>query len=81
MSVTNAALNRQQRKSLRMHERILTATINSLSQHGYAATSISEVLDAAGISRGTLQHHFPKKEDLITAAAERLMKRSLSLII
>jgi AcrR family transcriptional regulator len=32
--------------------------------HGYAATSVSDILDACGVSRGALYHHFPSKEDI-----------------
>jgi AcrR family transcriptional regulator len=31
---------------------------------GYAATSVSDILDACGVSRGALYHHFPSKEDI-----------------
>ncbi len=31
----------------------------------------------AGFSKGALQHHFPSKEDLITATANRLLQRTI----
>jgi AcrR family transcriptional regulator len=34
------------------------------TERGYSATSITDILDATGISRGALYHHFPSKEDI-----------------
>ncbi len=71
---------RQKAKSLQMHNTIVDAVVDCLNKHGYAATSISRVLEQADVSRGALQHHFRSKEDLIAATAEHLMHRSLAVM-
>ena len=38
--------------------------------NGYEATAISAVLDAAGVSRGALYHHFESKEALFEAVLQ-----------
>jgi AcrR family transcriptional regulator len=48
---------------------------------GYADTSISRVADRAGVSKGALQHHFPSKEDMMTATAEWLLGNATFLHI
>nr|WP_240945389.1 TetR family transcriptional regulator [Rhodococcus sp. HNM0569] len=49
---------------------MLEATIDCLAEHGWAATTVAVVAARAGVSRGATQHHFPTREDLITAALE-----------
>lgn len=70
-------LNKQQEKSLRAQESICEAAIQSLYEVGYSDTTLNKVAEIAGLSKGALQHHFPSKEDLITATADRLLSRSV----
>lgn len=41
-------------------------------QQGYSATSISDIVAACGISKGSLYHHFESKEALAVAALNRV---------
>jgi AcrR family transcriptional regulator len=45
------------------------------AEHGYEDTSIEAVLREAGVSRGSLYHHFASKEALFEAAAEEVETR------
>ena len=47
---------------------LLEATLQCLGRDGYAATSISSIIEEAGVSRGALLHHYPTKNELIAAA-------------
>ena len=69
--------NKQQEKSLRAQDAICEAAIKLLYEVGYGDTTLLKVADIAGFSKGALQHHFPNKEDLITAAADKLLQRSM----
>ena len=42
------------------------------AERGYEDTSIEAVLREAGVSRGSLYHHFPSKEALFEAVAEEV---------
>lgn len=42
----------------------------SFTERGYAATSIDDVIQRAGVARGALYHHFPGKEALFRAVYE-----------
>src|SRR6266849_2923278 len=42
----------------------------NFTQHGYAATSIDDSIQQAGVARGALYHHFPGKEALFRAVYE-----------
>lgn len=56
-----------------MRDALLDATIESLVEVGYAATSARGVAKRAGVSQGAQQHYFPSKAELIDAAFTRLM--------
>src|SRR6478752_8378375 len=49
---------------------LLEVTIDCLAELGWGATTVSLVAQRARVSRGATQHHFPTREDLITAALE-----------
>ncbi len=65
------------RRAREARARIVRAVIASLDENGYAETSIAKVQARAGVSRGALTHHFPSKEDLMAATAERLLDTAL----
>lgn len=60
----------KQDRSRATRQRLLEATIDCLAERGWAAATVAVVAERAGVSRGAAQHHFPTREDLITAALE-----------
>ncbi|HRX39334.1 MAG: TetR/AcrR family transcriptional regulator [Amphiplicatus sp.] len=60
-----------------MRGRICDAATVRLSRAGYHRMTIQDVVKKAAISTGALQHHFPTKEALVIAVAERLLSRSV----
>ena len=73
----SAAVSRQREKSDAMRGRICDAATVRLSRAGYHRMTIQDVVKKAAISTGALQHHFPTKEALVIAVAERLLSRSV----
>jgi len=65
----------QQQRREATRARLIDATITTLVEHGYAATSTSRVLEVAGMSVGGMYRHFPTLLDLVVAAAEEVRKR------
>lgn len=50
---------------------MLEAAIDAFGRDGYAGTNLRALADTAGVSLGTLTHHFPSKHELfVTAHAE-----------
>src|SRR3954467_11454663 len=49
---------------------LLAIATRMFAEHGYEDTSIEAVLREAGVSRGSLYHHFASKEVLFEAVAE-----------
>jgi len=61
---------RTARRSVR--DRLTDAAESCLRAKGIRATTVSEVAEAAGVSRGWLYRHFPDKASLLGAAIVRL---------
>jgi AcrR family transcriptional regulator len=55
-------------------ERLLREGLRLFASQGFAATTVGEIEEAAGLQprRGALYRHFPSKEALLEAAAARL---------
>jgi AcrR family transcriptional regulator len=49
---------------------LIAVATRMFAERGYEDTSIEAVLQEAGVSRGSLYHHFPSKEALFEAVAE-----------
>lgn len=50
-------------------QRLIAAALDAIAEVGYAATSISEITQRAGLSHGMIHSHFKNKETLIAEAA------------
>ncbi|MEU7905447.1 TetR/AcrR family transcriptional regulator [Actinoplanes sp. NPDC049118] len=49
---------------------LLTVAREIFGRDGYAATSLTVVVDVAGVTKGALYHHFKSKQDLFRAVYE-----------
>jgi AcrR family transcriptional regulator len=56
-------------------EQLLAAATQAFARGGFAATSLDDIAQAAGISRVLLYRHFDSKTDLYLAVLDRAMKR------
>ena len=59
-------------------DRILDAAEHLVIENGFAATSVDQVLEAAGTSKGAFFHHFDSKRDLGRALVERYVAADLA---
>ncbi|MER2134444.1 MAG: TetR/AcrR family transcriptional regulator [Arthrobacter sp.] len=63
--------------------RILTATLECISRHGYEATRLRDVSEVSGASIGVIQHYFGTREQLLgealAYASGQLMEHFASL--
>jgi len=71
-----ATPGKQETKSLRTRNAVCEATVKCLVDFGYGETTLSRVVERAGVSNGALLHHFPSKEHLMTATAQYLFSRT-----
>ncbi len=77
MSSTSATRRTQEQRREETRGKLLDATIASLVEVGYAATTTRRVAELAGVSVGAQSHHFPHRVDLVAAAVEQLTERRL----
>lgn len=50
-------------------EKLLNAALAVIRTKGYSATTVDDLCEAAGVTKGAFFHHFKSKEDLAVAAA------------
>jgi AcrR family transcriptional regulator len=51
-------------------QQLVEATIDSLAKRGYSETTLADVADGAGLSRGIVNFHFESKEKLLIATLQ-----------
>src|SRR5437763_816587 len=59
-------LTREEKKA-QTRERLIDAAATVFAEKGFAATSLDEVADAAGLTKGAVYSNFENKEDLVRA--------------
>lgn len=70
----------QEQRRSETRARILDATIASLVEDGYAATTLRAVAARAGVSSGAMTHHFPRRVDLVGAAVEAVTEQRIAVL-
>ncbi|HET9171887.1 MAG TPA: TetR/AcrR family transcriptional regulator [Actinospica sp.] len=70
----------QQDRSRATRQRLLEAAIECLAELGWAGSTVAVVAERAGVTRGALQHHFPTREDLFTAAIEHVADERIAFL-
>lgn len=53
-------------------QQLIDATLDSLAKRGFAATTMADVADGAGLSRGIVNFHFESKANLLSATLQYL---------
>jgi TetR/AcrR family transcriptional regulator, cholesterol catabolism regulator len=56
-------------------ERLYESAIELIAEHGYAGTTVDEIVARAGVAKGTVYYHFKSKAELVTALLEDGLKR------
>lgn len=67
-------------KGERTRERILDIAYDAIVQKGFAATSIEELVEAAGITKSGFFYHFRDKNDLARQLFERFLNEDNALL-
>jgi len=58
-------------------QEFLDAAQTLFYEQGYDQTSVNDILNAVGVSKGTFYHYFKSKEELLDALAERVARQGL----
>jgi AcrR family transcriptional regulator len=65
----------QEQRTDAMRARLLDATLDIISEEGWAQTSTQKICKRAGVSRGAQTHHFPTRDSLLIAAVREIVGR------
>jgi AcrR family transcriptional regulator len=71
----NPTRRQQSQRTAATRASVLEATVELLTENGYAGTSTRLAADRAGVSLGALQHHFRTKAELSVEAMRYVTKR------
>jgi len=69
-SAAAVPLGRRQRRRAETRERIFAAALQLFAEHGFTATTVEEITEAADVGKGTFFNYFRSKEDVLGALAE-----------
>ena len=61
-------------------ENVLTVSAKLFLEKGFDKTSIQDIAEAAGISKGAIYHHFKSKDEIIRAVTENQTKTTKSML-
>ncbi|WP_315095331.1 TetR/AcrR family transcriptional regulator [uncultured Cellulomonas sp.] len=52
---------------------VTRAAVDLFSTQGYANTSVQQIVEAAGVTKGAMYHYFESKDDLLFSIYERML--------
>src|SRR5688500_648948 len=61
------------KKTVNIQEELQRVSVELFSTQGYAKTSVQQIVDAAGVTKGALYHYFSSKDDLLFDIYDRLL--------
>lgn len=68
-------LDRRQRRSLQIRERLFRAALNVFAETGFAESTVEDITNAADVGKGTFFNYFPSKEHILLAFGEMQLER------
>ena len=60
--------------------KILDTAERLFIEMGYDRTSLQEIIDETGLSKGAIYHHFASKEDIFYAVCDRIGRRNAEVL-
>jgi len=61
-------------------EKVILASQQLMVAQGYTATTVDEIVEAAGVAKGSFYHAFKSKEELALAALDDYFRRGMAII-
>ena len=62
-------------------EKVIQASIELMTGRGFTATTVDEIVNQAGVAKGSVYHAFKSKEELAIAALEHYLQRGLGIVM
>jgi AcrR family transcriptional regulator len=60
-------------KNSGVQDSVRSAAVSLFATNGYANTSVQQIVDAAGVTKGAMYHYFSSKDDLLFAIYEQML--------
>ena len=60
-------------KTLNIKEELARVSVELFAAQGYAKTSVQQIVDGAGVTKGALYHYFDSKDDLLFDIYDRIL--------
>ncbi len=79
-SATDARPGLRERKKLETRRRILAVAARMLSEEGFAAFTVNDLADAAGVARATFFNYFPGKSAVVRELGAQMATRFHHLV-
>lgn len=71
----------QGERSASTRARLIEATVDCLTQYGYAGTTTPRIAELAGLTRGAQVHHFGSKHQLMSAAMHHMTAKTVAMVV
>jgi AcrR family transcriptional regulator len=68
----------RKRRPQQRPEEIAASALRLFTQRGYYSTTMDEVAEAAGVTKGAVYHHFDSKEQLLLTAVDNFFKIAIA---
>ena len=59
-------------------ERLLNVATRLFARHGFEGTSVQDIVDAAGVTKGAMYHYYGSKDDLLYEVYHQVLSMQLS---
>ena len=59
---------------------LIDSALELFGSRGYAVTSVQEITEAAGVTKGAFYHHFESKEDLLALIHDQFLDLQLAML-
>ncbi|MEN5072244.1 TetR/AcrR family transcriptional regulator [Isoptericola cucumis] len=60
-------------KTTNVADQVTRAALELFASQGYATTSVQQIVEAAGVTKGAMYHYFQSKDDLLFAIYDRML--------
>jgi AcrR family transcriptional regulator len=74
MTTVGSSVEAVEPSTLPMRDRILRTAALLFAEKGFEATSVREIVEAAGVTKGALYHYFDAKDDLLSEIYTRMLR-------
>ena len=69
------SLDRRQRRSAELRERLFRAALDLFAKKGFAETTVEDITNAADVGKGTFFNYFPSKDHILLAFGEMQLSK------